>query len=427
MSETEGGSENGAGEEPAPGLAGQTLESPEPSAEPQDIIGRLLVVSTSDTFVRMLRFYFAKLGYDVQWVRAVEPALRSITDSLPDVVITEDQLSGQDGLQLVRHLRSSPVTARLPVLVLVPGGSEARSQAALAAGANEVLRRDTNLQEMGDHLTALRTAASAPTEEGGGERPAKVAHTVTILSARGGSGKTLLATNLGVALAQRKRETAVLLDLNLEFGTTAMMLDLRPVYTLRDIADAVDSEVSDAEFDSMLLRHQSGLRVVPAVGQPGDSELIPEGSLPRIIERLRRLYDHVVVDGRPSFREFMLDLWENSDTLLITCPPEVVSVLVTRALLEAFNVIHVRPEKVLIVLNNVAPKARLSAAQVEKGLGKPTFTIPYGGDPLYRSVDVGKVYLLERPNDPTAVAIKTLADQLVERMRAQRGVAAAAR
>jgi pilus assembly protein CpaE len=388
-------------------------------------MGHLLLVSSSDTYVRMLRFYFTKAGYEVESVRNTELALRSMQSQLPDVVLCEEELSGTDGLQLVRQLRASPVTARLPILALVSSGSEQKVQSAIAAGANDAIRRDANVQDIASKVTAMLGAAREPAEPH--EDESAVAHTVTVLSARGGSGKTLLATNLGVALAQRKRETAVLLDLNLEFGTTAMMLDLRPIYTLRDIADAALNDVSDAEFDGMLLRHSSGLRVVPAVGQPGDSELIPEGSLPRIIDRLRRLYDHVVVDGRPSFREFMLDLWENSDTLLIACPPEVISVLVTRALLEAFGVINIDRDKVLIVLNQVAPRARLSASQVEKGLGQSTFTVPYGGDPLVRSVDTGKPYVLERPNEPTAIAIKRLADELLERhrVRSRRSAAAA--
>src|SRR5450759_1081830 len=109
---------------------------------------------------------------------------------------------------------------------------------------------------------------------------AGAANTITVLSARGGSGKTMLATNLGVLPAERPGETAVLVDLNLEFGTAAMMLDLRPTYTLREIADASLGDVSDAVFDSFLLRHPSGLRVVPAVAQPSDSELIPDDALP---------------------------------------------------------------------------------------------------------------------------------------------------
>jgi len=388
---------------------------------------KLLVVANSETFLRMLRFYFTKAGYDVQTVSDADRALRFVTVETPNVLITDESLPGMDGLQLVRQLRASPVTAKLPVLMLVAGGGDTRVQAAIGAGATEAMRRDARIQDIGERVAALAASAEAEApamgtvdEPRGDGRPA---HTVTILSARGGSGKSLLATNLGVALAQRPGETTVLLDLNLEFGSTAMMLDLRPVYTLRDIADAVMNDVSDAEFDGMLLRHSSGLRVVPAVAQPGDSELIPDGALPRIVERLRRLYDHVVVDGRPSFREFMLDLWENSDTLLITCPPEVVSVLVTRSLLEAFGVINVTPDKVLIVLNNVAPKARLSPSQVERGLGNPTYTIPYGGEALYRSVDVGKSFVLESPKEPFSVAIRKLGDLLVKR-REERGVPA---
>jgi pilus assembly protein CpaE len=380
---------------------------------------KLLVVANSETFLRMLRFYFTKAGYDVQTVQDGDRALRFVTSEIPDALITDESLPGMDGMQLVRQLRASPVTSKLPVLMLVAGGGDARIQAAIGAGATEALRRDARIQDIGEKVAALVASAVAAAPPIGTieERAARsgLAHTVTILSARGGSGKSLLATNLGVALAQRQGETTVLLDLNLEFGATAMMLDLRPIYTLRDIADAVMNDVSDAEFDGMLLRHSSGLRVVPAVAQPGDSELIPDGSLPRIVDRLRRLYDHVVVDGRPSFREFMLDLWENSDTLLITCPPEVVSVLVTRSLLEAFGVINVNPEKVLILLNNVAPKQRLNSSQVERGLGNPTFTIPYGGEQLYRSVDVGKSFVLEQPKDPFSVAIKKLADLLVKR------------
>ncbi len=194
-----------------------------------------------------------------------------------------------------------------------------------------------------------------------------------------------------------------------------MMLDLRPTFTLREIADASLTNVSDAVFDSYLLRHSSGLRVVPAVAQPGDSELIPDGALPRIIDRLRRLYDHVIVDARPSFRENMLDLWERSDTMLVTCPPEVISVLLTRSLLDAFETVRLAPDKVILVLNQVTSKARLTPSQVEKGLGRSTVVVPYGGDPLYRALDVGKAFVLERPNDSTAQVLRKMAATLVER------------
>jgi MinD-like ATPase involved in chromosome partitioning or flagellar assembly len=121
----------------------------------------------------------------------------------------------------------------------------------------------------------------------------------------------------------------------------------------------------------------------------------------------------------------MLDLWENSDSLLVSCPPEVIAVLVTRSLMEAFSVVNVDPDKILIVLNQVAPKPRLNSTQVEKGLNRAVFSIPYGGEALHRSIDVGKVYVLERPSDPTALAIRKLADQLVVICHQRRGHALA--
>ncbi|MHB8509944.1 MAG: response regulator/pilus assembly protein [Candidatus Dormibacteria bacterium] len=378
--------------------------------------GRLLLAASSDTVLKLLRFYLTREGYQLETARTSDFVMKFMGDQVFDAVICDESLTGTDSLQLVRQLRASPLTQLLPVILLGGNASDPRIQAALKLGPTQFLKRDARVEAIGDALKSMLSGAEG--EAVPGVKPA--AHTITILSPRGGSGKTFLATNLGVVLAQRPGETTVLADLNLEFGTTAMMLDLRPLYTLRDVAEAAMGDVSDTEFDGMLLRHSSGLRVLPAVAQPGDSELIPEGALPRIMERLRRLYDNVVVDGRPSFREFMLDLWEASNTMLVTCPPEVVSVLVTRTLLEAFSVVGVDNGKLLVVLNHVASKARLSAAQVERGLNCSTFTIPHGGELLQRSIDTGKPLVLDHPAEPAAVAIRRLADQLVQRYTRQR-------
>ena len=49
-----------------------------------------------------------------------------------------------------------------------------------------------------------------------------------VYSSRGGSGKTTVAVNLAVALAQQNPEQVVLLDLALTFGHTSLVLDLQP-------------------------------------------------------------------------------------------------------------------------------------------------------------------------------------------------------
>ena len=74
-------------------------------------IKRVQVVATSETFRKMLRFYFTKAGYEVETVRTADESLR-FNAGVPDAVLCEENLKGADGLHLVRQLRASPVTAR---------------------------------------------------------------------------------------------------------------------------------------------------------------------------------------------------------------------------------------------------------------------------------------------------------------------------
>ena len=64
---------------------------------------------------------------------------------------------------------------------------------------------------------------------------------VTVFSAKGGCGKTTLATNLAAALADRGRREVCLVDLDLAFGDVAIALQLFPAHTIADAVPLADS------------------------------------------------------------------------------------------------------------------------------------------------------------------------------------------
>src|SRR5258708_7802379 len=177
------------------------------------------------------------------------------------------------------------------------------------------------------------------------------AHTVTVVGVRGGSGKTMLATNLGAIFAQRPGETAVLADLNLEFPAAALSLGIRPPVALAQMVEA-NAEIDDDEFDSMLGKHPSGLRLLSSSLEAGQSERVTDAGISDVLARLGRLYDHVVMDCRPSFRDFYLDIWESSDQILVACPPHVVSIRLTPLLVDPMYKIGVGPYNLLLVHNH---------------------------------------------------------------------------
>ncbi|MCB0978480.1 MAG: P-loop NTPase, partial [Acidimicrobiales bacterium] len=149
---------------------------------------------------------------------------------------------------------------------------------------------------------------------------------VTVFSTKGGAGKSMVATNLGVLLAQRAEGPVALVDADLQFGDVAVMLKLAPQHT---IVDAVGSfERLDVGFlESLLATHQpSGLRVLPAPLEPAFADQIDAEQMGRIIALLRTFCSYVVVDTPAYFNEVVLGLIEQSDDVLLVAGMDIPNI-----------------------------------------------------------------------------------------------------
>ncbi len=370
---------------------------------------RVVVAQDSDKARRRLAELLKELGCTVDTM-AGDAFLSSLTaDNLPDLIVCDEKLRDSSGEDAVRRLRAMPLGKQVPVLLTVGARSRMdQLRIALETGANDAVDRRASDVELANRVRRLIGPRG-----GHGAGVEHSANTVTIVSARGGSGKTVLACNLAVAIAQLSGETVALLDLNLEFGTTHTLLGLQPKATLSQIARAAVEEPADEIFDAMLLHHGSGVRLLPAGAEPGDSELLTDSAVTALLQRLRRTYNHLIIDGRPSYREFMIDLWDASDSLVVPCTSDVPSVAVTQALLSAFSRVGVADAKIAVVVNNVIAKPGLSAGQIDRFLGRETLSIPYGGDAMHESVNKGRPYILDHAGEPTGLAIRSLADHLL--------------
>jgi pilus assembly protein CpaE len=169
----------------------------------------------------------------------------------------------------------------------------------------------------------------------------------------------------------------------------------------------------------MLAKHSSGLRLLSGQLEAGQSERISDAGISAVLNRLGRFYDHVVMDCRPSFRDLYLDIWETCDQILVVCPPDVVSVSLTRNLLEAMFAIGVESSRLRVVLNQIVPSQRLRKIDIDRHMDVDTLEIPYAGTNLHRAEDEGKVFALEHHRDPAARAIEALADDLARSWQLQ--------
>src|SRR3954468_14911663 len=115
---------------------------------------------------------------------------------------------------------------------------------ALRAGIFEVVE-ERDLAGLNTAVRRAKELARRLRETGGtlasGEDRGPRGKLVTVFSAKGGCGKTTLATNLAAALADRGRRQVCLVDLDLAFGDVAIALQLFPAHTIADAVPLVDS------------------------------------------------------------------------------------------------------------------------------------------------------------------------------------------
>ncbi|MEW5934367.1 MAG: response regulator, partial [Bacillota bacterium] len=154
-------------------------------------------------------------------------AVESARTAAADVVILDLGLRSPDGPEVARALQQEVGSA---VVAISAGPSPEEFRRVVRAGVRDYLIRPFGREDL---LEAIRTAANGH-GNGSGSGSVPEATTVVFLSARGGVGKTTLAVNLACWLAARSYRT-VLADLDLEFGTAAVLMGVRPRSTVVDL------------------------------------------------------------------------------------------------------------------------------------------------------------------------------------------------
>ena len=286
---------------------------------------------------------------------------------------------------------------------------------ALRAGVREVVG-ERDLKELVDATrhahevaTALRHAQGEPSATDGEQRRGTV---VTVFAAKGGCGKTTLATNLAAVLADGGKREVCLVDLDLAFGDVAIALQLFPAHT---IADAIPmGDLMDEEgVLSLVTAHSPGLSTIVAPVEPGISEGITAAMVSRILAVLKRNFDVVVVDSPPAFTDHVLAALDESDVIALLTTLDIPALKNLKLSLEALDLLNYPRDRWRVVLNRADSKVGLVMNEVEKTLRVPIAVEIPSSRAVPASVNRGIPIVLDDPGHPVSQAIRQFADQHV--------------
>lgn len=119
------------------------------------LLPRVLIVDDEPAIAEMISINLRHNGFTPCWVEDGESAQRELDVELPDVVLLDWMLPGENGLQLARKWRAAPRTRRVPIVMLTARGDESDKVAALDAGADDYITKPFSTQELLARIRAV--------------------------------------------------------------------------------------------------------------------------------------------------------------------------------------------------------------------------------------------------------------------------------
>jgi pilus assembly protein CpaE len=190
------------------------------------------------------------------------------------------------------------------------------------------------------------------------------------MSPKGGAGKTMTSSNVGLALAMMsgRPEKVVIMDADLQFGDICISLQVEPQHTIVDAARDID-KLDEQLLGSLLATHTSGMRVLSAPLEPSLADEVSTQVVVKTLGMLKRMFDYVIIDTAPFLDEPVLSILERSDVVLLVVDMDLPAVKNAKLALDTLKLIKFPFEKIKLILNRVNSKARLDIHELERSLG----------------------------------------------------------
>lgn len=233
---------------------------------------------------------------------------------------------------------------------------------------------------------------------------------ITVFSAKGGVGKTTLATNLACYLASTGAET-LLVDLDLMFGDVAISLQVVPAHDIGDLI-SMRGHLDEQGVHSVVSRHEdSGLAVIAAPSDPEVADRVPAAVVEELLRVARGMFAYVIVDTPPNLTEHVLTACDLSDLTMLVATLDIPAVKNLRVAMNALDTLGASKDGRVIVLNRSDAKVGLKADDVEVALKHEIRAQVPSSQSVPSSVNRGVPLVLDEPRSPVSVAIREIADR----------------
>ncbi len=385
-----------------------------------ELIRVLIVDDIASTLTNLSKL----LGFeaDIQVVgtaRSAEEGIALVHQLHPHIVLMDLNMPGMDGVTATQKL-ANEASASAVIMMSVQGERDYLRRA-MQVGVREFLIKPFSGEELVSSVRRVyqlenrKASISAPAQTGGhslakADQPGTV---ILVFSAKGGTGKSLLALNLAACCATIAQQSTALVDLDLQFGDQGVLLNLDATQSISDLTDA-SAEVDADLLSEVMIEGPAGMRVLLAPVSPELADLVTPTLVRTVLGQLRRSFAITVVDTAATLNDVSLEAIEQADKIVLITTLGLASIKDAKMVLKVFESLGVPRQKIALVLNRCDDTADFSSASVESSLRFPiALQLPFDRKQVSVSIQRGVPFTIQAPEADISKRVRELAARLL--------------
>ena len=376
--------------------------------------GSVLLLDTDRTSAELASSALTAAGYPVETVTDPDVALQAAGGH--DLIVIGTVKAAAPAAEICRQIRTSPSLAGIPILCIAENDTVDDRVAFLEAGADDVMAKPFDARELEARAEALMLRSGRTKTTGDAGRaalpPAANSRLIAFFSPKGGVGTTSILVNVALALRERTQQRVGVLDLDLQWGQVATLLNLKPRHTVAELLGDPQAAFDPQVMRSYAQRHESGVEVFAAPRAPDEAGQVRAEVLGDVLTAASGLYEIVIADAGSVLDERTLMLFTHADSVVVPVYPEIPSLKAVRLLLDLLS--ETAPDtRIDLVINELFPRPMLRASDVESVVqSKAIAEIPHDAVLFQRAANEGIPIVVSSPRTEVAERLVGLAQAL---------------
>jgi pilus assembly protein CpaE len=332
-----------------------------------------------------------------------------------EILVIAEDVDFSDALLVAEKLRISHPFLMV-ILIRVRLEMSQMRQAMSAGISNVILQADGAGLARACQQSILITKEIRRSTTGNPEEIEEQAHVLLVYSAKGGVGKTTLASNIASALAKTQNKRVCLIDFDLQFGDVGVALGLDHA---KSISDALpEGRIKNVEHAlSLTTNYKPNFDVLLAPLTPLYAEEIGASLAKEIIENLRQSYDLLVIDSPPAFTDVILQAFDLADTYYFVTTSDSPSLKNLALAFDTLKKIGLSVSKCKILVNRFAKKTGVLESEIRDLIVKLTgikdITFINESKEILRTANSGIPVVYGYPRSKVSKSINSIATQAI--------------